>query len=147
MSLLVIKSSISELMRSLAKLMRSLAELMRSTISELMRSLAELMRSLAELMRSTISELMRSLAELMRSTISDLMRFLAELMGFLSLWGRPTSRATDQLRFPRIIGPPGSRWAQAEVKLNLFAESTSDLTSMTAEMRSILEVGSDLYDF
>ncbi|MQL95358.1 hypothetical protein Taro_028024 [Colocasia esculenta] len=92
MSMLVMRSAISELMSSLAELMRSVAELMRSVVSELMRSLAELMRSvvselmrsLAELMRSAVSELMRSLAELMRSAVSELMRSLAELMRSLA---------------------------------------------------------------
>ncbi|MQL99540.1 hypothetical protein Taro_032265 [Colocasia esculenta] len=103
MSLLVMRSVISELMSSLAKLMRSL-------YLSLMRSLAELMRSLTELMRSTVSEL---------DEVYD--------------WWRPTSRAADLLGCPRIIGPPCSRRAQAEVKLNLFSESRSAMTSMTAE--------------
>ncbi|MQL82545.1 hypothetical protein Taro_015028 [Colocasia esculenta] len=112
-SLLVIRSAISELMGFLAELMRSaISELMRSllvirsVISELMGFLAELMGFLAELMRSTISELMRS-------AISELMGFLVELMG-----------TADLLGCPRIISPLGSHRAQAEVKLNLFAEST-----------------------
>ncbi|MQM10868.1 hypothetical protein Taro_043771 [Colocasia esculenta] len=133
MSLLVIRSAISELMRSLA-------ELMKSTISELMRSLAELMRSLAELMRS--------LAELMSYIRADELLSLkaADLKGSRPAGMFPSAHTltedTSILEVNSDLYDYRSSYLY-DLKMSIL-EISSDLYDLKM---SILEVSSDLYDY